>query len=73
MFQPTSIRYEEDALRAEFFKDHPWELARPRVVLEDGGKDWERDDWTRVKQKERGLSGERYTRPIGTLALNPEL
>lgn len=60
MFQPMAIRYEEDQLRSEFFGDHPWELARPRVVLEDGGRDWETDDWSRIRQKGRGLSGERH-------------
>ena len=58
MFQPTSIHYEEDALRREFFGDHPWELARPRMVIEDGGRDWQTDDWSRIRQKARGLSGE---------------
>ena len=60
MFMPMKINYKEDQLRSEFFGDHPWELARPRVVLEDGGRDWETDDWSRIRQKGRGLSGERY-------------
>ena len=59
MFKPLPIRYEEDDLRSVFFSDHPWELARPRVVLEDGGRDWEGDDWSHIRQKGRGLSGER--------------
>jgi len=59
LFQPTNIGYEEDKLRRNFFGDHPWELARPRVVLENDGKDYEENDWSRISQPGRGLSGER--------------
>lgn len=46
LFSPLRLTYEEDALRWEYFNDHPWELARPRVVLEDDGRDHERWDWS---------------------------
>lgn len=46
IFTPVNITYEEDKLRWEYFNDHPWELARPRVVLEDDGRDRERWDWS---------------------------
>ena len=59
LFQPQTIHYEEDALRKEFFKDHPWELARPRLVIENDGKDSQTMDWSRIKQSEKALSGER--------------
>ena len=59
MFQPQRIGYEEDALRQEFFADHPWELARPRMILEDDGKDYQRWDWSLKKQDGRPTSGER--------------
>ena len=58
-FQPTQIVYPEDQLRKEFFSDHPWELARPRMVLEVDGKDAERCDWSKMSQTGRALSGER--------------
>ncbi|WEW55456.1 mitochondrial ribosomal small subunit component [Emydomyces testavorans] len=58
MFQPMPIRYEEDQLRKEFFRDHPWELARPRVVLESDGKDDTRCDWSRIQQPGKCLDGE---------------
>lgn len=32
LFQPVELKYEEDQLRTQFFRDHPWELARPRVL-----------------------------------------
>ena len=68
MFQPQRITYEEDALRRQFFSDHPWELARPRLVLENDGRDAERQDWSERKREEdwsqmgqsaRSLDGER--------------
>ncbi len=46
-------------LRREFFKDHPWELARPRMLLEDDGKDSQKTDWSHLQQKEKALGGER--------------
>jgi small subunit ribosomal protein S23 len=59
LFQPVEIKYEEDQLRREFFRDHPWELARPRIVLESTGKDYENYDWSRLQQPGKRLDGER--------------
>ncbi|KAK4996540.1 mitochondrial ribosomal small subunit component [Elasticomyces elasticus] len=58
VFQPVQIKYEEDYLRKEFFSDHPWELARPRVILENDGRDAQRCDWSRLQQPGRALDGE---------------
>ncbi|KAJ5112282.1 37S ribosomal protein S25 [Penicillium argentinense] len=58
LFKPVELRYEEDQLRQEFFRDHPWELARPRVVLESSGKDFENHDWSRIQQPGKRLDGE---------------
>ena len=61
MFQPMQIRFEEDQLRKEFFRDHPWELARPRILVEQSGKDFEHHDWSRIQQPgKKNLDGERY-------------
>ncbi|KAH9808841.1 Mitochondrial ribosomal protein S25 [Teratosphaeria destructans] len=46
LFKPIKLQYEEDGLRWEYFNDHPWELARPRVLLEDDGRDHEKWDWS---------------------------
>lgn len=59
LFQPQKISYEEDTLRKEFFKDHPWELARPRMTIENDGKDYQKTDWRQIRQTEKSLSGER--------------
>lgn len=59
LFKPQAIVYEEDRIRQEFFRDHPWELARPRIVLENDGRDGQRCDWSRIAQPGRPLTGER--------------
>lgn len=59
MYKPTNISYEEDGLRENFYSDHPWELARPRVILEQDGKDGQKCDWSKIQQPARELNGER--------------
>ncbi|KAI1007277.1 hypothetical protein K3495_g943 [Podosphaera aphanis] len=58
MFRPQIIEYEEDKLRREFYSDHPWELARPRVVLENDGTDSNNYDWSHIEQLGKPLDGE---------------
>ncbi|KAL4906486.1 hypothetical protein BDW74DRAFT_150516 [Aspergillus multicolor] len=58
MFLPVEIKYEEDHLRKKFFSDHPWELARPRILVEVSGKDFENYDWSRMQQPGKKLDGE---------------
>ena len=59
MYQPMKIRYPEDELRKQFFSDHPWELARPRVVLERDGEEGKDVDWSKgVQQPGRPTTGE---------------
>ncbi|KFY27894.1 hypothetical protein V493_03221 [Pseudogymnoascus sp. VKM F-4281 (FW-2241)] len=58
MYKPTNITYEEDGLRENFYSDHPWELARPRVILEQDGKDGQKCDWSKIQQPARELNGE---------------
>ncbi|KAL4785725.1 mitochondrial ribosomal protein S25 [Aspergillus varians] len=58
MFLPVEIKYEEDQLRKEFFRDHPWELARPRILLESSGKDFEHYNWKTMQQQGKKLDGE---------------
>lgn len=61
LFKPQQIVYEEDKLRREFYQDHPWELARPKVMLEMDGKDARYCDWSRgLRQPGLPLSGEWY-------------
>ncbi|KAF2967142.1 hypothetical protein GQX73_g6412 [Xylaria multiplex] len=59
LFQPQELVYEEDGLRHQFYKDHPWELARPRVIVEMDGRDAERYDWSKgLRQPGMPLCGE---------------
>jgi len=59
LFKPLPISYAEDKLRSEFFGEHPWELARPRLVVEDSGNDAKRYDWSKIVQSGKQLDGER--------------
>lgn len=59
LFQPQRLVYEEDALRRQFYRDHPWELARPRMIIEMDGRDAERYDWSKgLRQPGMPLCGE---------------
>ncbi|KAF4119517.1 small subunit ribosomal protein S23 [Geosmithia morbida] len=59
LYRPQPISYPEDKLRRVFYKDHPWELARPRVLVESDGKDYQFIDWSRgLRQPGIPLSGE---------------
>jgi small subunit ribosomal protein S23 len=59
MFQPLPITFPEDRLRGEFYGDHPWELARPKVVVENTGFDARGWEWSRIEQPGKSLDGER--------------
>ena len=59
VFQPKQLRYEEDSLRKTFFSDHPWELARPRVIVETSGDQHKNANWSKgLVQPGIPLSGE---------------
>ncbi|KKF95697.1 37S ribosomal protein S25 mitochondrial [Ceratocystis platani] len=59
LYKPQQIRFPEDSLRANFYRDHPWELARPRQIVETDGCDAYRVDWSQgVVQSRMQLSGE---------------
>jgi small subunit ribosomal protein S23 len=65
LFKPLPITYAEDKLRSDFFGDHPWELARPRLIVEDSGNDAKRYDWSKIVQRGKQLDGERFGRCLG--------
>ncbi|KAM0428602.1 hypothetical protein ACHAPT_006963 [Fusarium lateritium] len=59
IYRPQRIKYLEDSLRTTFYKDHPWELARPRIIMELDGKDYQRYDWSKgLRQPGIPLTGE---------------
>jgi small subunit ribosomal protein S23 len=58
--QPAPIVWEtEDRVRLQFYKDHPWERARAKIVteLDMVGAGWKGKarglDWTELKQRSR--------------------
>ncbi|KAJ0165731.1 37S ribosomal protein S25, mitochondrial [Colletotrichum tanaceti] len=59
IYKPPKIWHEEDRMRMTFYKDHPWELARPRMILESDGKDAQKCDWSAgLRQPGLPLTGE---------------
>ena len=70
-FIPQRIKYEEDHLRRTFYKHHPWELARPRIVAEQDGHDAARVHWgSGLEQPGMALSGEKYVSTLTRPALH---
>lgn len=64
LYRPTKIEHPEDRLRKQFYSDHPWELARPKLLMEIDGKDARYWDWSKgLRQPGMKLSGERYITP----------
>jgi small subunit ribosomal protein S23 len=59
----------EQHYRRKFYKQHPWELARPRILVEEDGADHVRQDWSRIEQVGKQLDGERYVCPERTRGL----
>ena len=60
--KPLPIRYVEDKLRRQFFKDHPFEAFRPVSIIEKGRIDSEHPingkQWTRLRQRGRNPTAE---------------
>ncbi|GJJ73817.1 small subunit ribosomal protein S23 [Entomortierella parvispora] len=53
--RPKTIVYPEDRLRRKFYEDHPWELRRPRCMIESTG-DGTRRSWETLLQKGRSIA-----------------
>ncbi|KAF9931244.1 mitochondrial ribosomal small subunit component [Linnemannia zychae] len=53
--RPQKIVYPEDKLRRRFYEDHPWELRRPRCLIETSG-DGTRRQWTTLLQPGRSIA-----------------
>jgi small subunit ribosomal protein S23 len=57
-YKPNKLRFVEDELRALFYEQHPWELARPKILLENTGEDVNKQDWSSIRQLNAPLDGE---------------
>lgn len=52
------LEFLEDQLRDVFYHQHPWELARPKILVENSGDDHSRCDWSHMLQLHKPLDGE---------------
>lgn len=62
LYRPKQIRYFEDKIRSLFYNQHPWELARPKLLIENDGDDAARQDWRHMDQFSKKLDGESVVR-----------
>lgn len=58
VFAIQRIKYLEDGLRERFYKEHPWELARPVLLIESGHPSTGGGEWTSLRRGGRQVSGE---------------
>ncbi|CCE62494.1 hypothetical protein TPHA_0C03420 [Tetrapisispora phaffii CBS 4417] len=56
VYKPAKLSYIEDQLREVFYIQHPWELSRPKIVVENNGD--ETYDWSHIQQLGKALDGE---------------
>ncbi|KAL6449466.1 RSM25 37S ribosomal protein S25 [Candida maltosa Xu316] len=52
------LKFIEDKLRNVFYEQHPWELARPKNLIENSGDDISKCDWSHMLQLNKPLDGE---------------
>ncbi|EGW32333.1 37S ribosomal protein S25, mitochondrial [Spathaspora passalidarum NRRL Y-27907] len=57
-FRIPKIKFFEDELRDVFFRQHPWELARPKTLIETKGDDNSKCNWKNMLQLHKPLDGE---------------
>ncbi|CCH41501.1 37S ribosomal protein S25, mitochondrial [Wickerhamomyces ciferrii] len=58
VYNIPKLKFVEDQLRQLFYEQHPWELARPRILLENTGEDIKNQDWSSIIQINKPLDGE---------------
>lgn len=52
------LAFLEDQLRDVFYHQHPWEFARPKVLVENDGAEQLKCDWSHMLQFHKPLDGE---------------
>lgn len=52
------LKFVEDELRDLFYKKHPWEFSRPKVLIESDGNDNTKCNWSHMIQLNKPLDGE---------------
>lgn len=56
LYKPPKLQYVEDQLRQVFYQQHPWELSRPKLLVENEIN--ENMDWSHMLQLGKPLDGE---------------
>lgn len=52
------LKFVEDELRDLFYKTHPWEFSRPKILIENNGDTNSSCDWSHMVQLSKPLDGE---------------
>lgn len=56
LYKPPQLQFVEDQLREVFYKQHPWEFSRAKMLVEnEGGESY---DWSHLLQLGKPLDGE---------------
>jgi small subunit ribosomal protein S23 len=58
LYKIRKLEFFEDRIRQLFFKQHPWELARPKMVLEKDGREAIKYNWSTMNQRLKALDVE---------------
>ncbi|KAH3901271.1 related to 37S ribosomal protein S25, mitochondrial [Saccharomycodes ludwigii] len=58
LYKPVKLKFFEDKLRTVFYDQHPWELSRPKVLIENLSVDISKYDWSSIQQLGKPLDGE---------------
>lgn len=58
LYRARPLRFFEDKIRSLFYTQHPWELARPKLLVENDGDDAQWQDWSSIDQPNKKLDGE---------------
>ncbi|SCU90851.1 LAMI_0E03840g1_1 [Lachancea mirantina] len=56
LYRAPKLKFTEDKLRQLFYEQHPWELSRPKMLVENTGT--ENYDWSHIQQLGKPLDGE---------------
>lgn len=72
LYRIKSIQYPEDKIRKLFYSQHPWELARPRNLIEKDGNDSAKYNWKTIDQPNKRLDGESVVQRTLYLKDTPE-
>lgn len=58
LLRPRKLQFVEDELRTLFYKQHPWELADGKIMVENESTIATQYDWSRLAQFTKKLDGE---------------